>query len=217
MQIYWWGILGLLGWSYGVCATLYFLIGSRFIGLAVAVFAFLILNVNEFIGGPDLQLVISASNYFTVMLGILSSVLYIYFRENNNTRTALYILICLAAFLIVFGFVTRPVWGISKIRATPSWATICAGISIILFLVMIVIADIRRYVTWAKPIAAGGSATLTCYFALYLAYSIIYVMDLSWPNTLSSGTLGLIKAFCFSLLVIQITALGVKFNIRLNV
>ncbi|MBN1998384.1 hypothetical protein JW935_12575, partial [candidate division KSB1 bacterium] len=32
-------------------------------------------------------------------------------------------------FVTPFGFLTRPVWGISKIRATPSWTAICAGIN----------------------------------------------------------------------------------------
>lgn len=119
--------------------------------------------------------------------------------------------------LIAFGFLARPEWEMSKIRATPSWTTISTGISVICFLILIFIADVKKYVRWAKPIYTGGAATLTCYFALYFVYSLMHILNLYWPAVLTTGALGILKSLCFAYIVIQLTAWAGKLRIRLNI
>lgn len=217
MQVYWWGILGLLGWSYGLCAAIYLFLGDRLIGLGVVVLAFLMLNINEFLDGWNWRVIVSASNYFSVMLGVFCTVIYTQLNPKRGVPVALGALFILALLLMVFGIITRPQWGISKIQATPSWSTVCAAISIFCFIVMVVVVDIQKHVAWAKFVQAGGIATLTCYFVLYFFYAVMDIVGFSWPQGVSSGVLGLIKSFCFALLVIQFAGWIGRLNMRLNI
>lgn len=218
MLIHWWGILGLLGWSYLVCAILYLILGDRTVATAIMSVLFLILNINEFLGGLNLKLIISASNYLSVILGMLTTVIYTEFSDRENGwKTVIFWLSGIAVVLLIFGFLTRPEWGISKIRATPSWTAICGAISMISFILLLVIADVKALTKWAKPIAAGGYATLTCYLIPYLVYSLVTIAGITWPAFMTTGIMGLIKSLLFGFLVILMAQWAGKLDVRLKI
>jgi predicted acyltransferase len=124
----------------------------------------------------------------------------------------------LAAALLAFGFVTRPEWGISKNLGTPSWVAICAAISTLSFLVIYLIADVWKKTSWAALVAPAGRSTLTCYLVPYWFYPIFMVTIAAvLPSWATEGLAGIAKSLLFSLLVIYITSLLEKVNIRLKV
>ena len=177
------------------------------------------LTVNEFVRllGFDFQLVISASNHASVMLGVLTTVMYTQLAAKAQLKWLAPRLIGIALLLIAFGLATRPEWGISKIRATPSWTAICAGISILAFVLLHYIADVKGHTGWANFIAPAGSSTLTCYLMPYFAYAIIALLGLSLPEVLTDGAIGLLKSALFALLVIQFTDLLNRVHIGLKI
>ncbi len=218
MLIHWWGILGLLGWSYLISAILYLILGDRTVATAMVCVIFLVLNINEFLGGLNLKLIISASNYLSVLLGMLTTLIYGEFaKRENGWKTAIVWLSGIAIVLLAFGFLTRPEWGISKIRATPSWTTICGAISMISFILLLIIADVKALTNWAKPIAAGGYATLTCYLIPYLVYSLVKIAGITWPAFMTTGIVGLIKSLLLGFLVIVIAQWAGKIDVRLKI
>lgn len=219
MQIHWWGILGLIGWAYLAVALLYLLIGDRIWWIAVASIVLLLLNVNEFVRflGFDFQLVISASTHASVMLGVLTTVIYTHLTAKDQLKLLIPSLIGLALLLIAFGFVTRPEWGISKIRATPSWTSICAGISMLAFVLLHFIADVKGKTSWANFIAPAGSSTLTCYLMPYFAYAFVALLGWSLPGVLTDGVVGLLKSVLFALLIIGVTGLLNRVKIGLKI
>ena len=79
MKPYWWGILGLIGWSYLLCSLLYLVVRQNFWMITGTVFLLYFLNFQEFSPlferVPDIKLIISASNYSLVMSGVLASAL----------------------------------------------------------------------------------------------------------------------------------------------
>ncbi|MGL1886881.1 MAG: DUF5009 domain-containing protein [Reichenbachiella sp.] len=217
MLIHWWGILGLLGWSYLVCAIIYLGVGDKMLGVGIVVLVLLLLNVSEFVEGLDFKLVISASNHVSVMLGVFTTVIFGQLRELNKAKEGLIVLGVFAIVLILFGVITRPEWGISKIRATPSWTTICAGISLLSFLLLYLIADIKSWTGWAQPIAAGGYATLTCYLMPYFIYAIMDLLHVELPLILTCGLLGLLKSLILSYLIIKSAQWLGKLDVRLKI
>lgn len=219
MLIHWWGILGLIGWAYLVVALLYLWIGDKVWWLAGASVVLLLLNVNEFVQflGFDFQLVISASTHVSVMLGVLTTVIYTQLAAKDQLKRLIPSLIGLALLLIAFGFATRPEWGISKIRATPSWTTICAGITMLAFVLLHFIADVKGKTSCASFIAPAGSSTLTCYLMPYFAYALVALLGWSLPGVLTDGVVGLLKSLVFALLVIQFTGLLNRFQIGLKI
>ena len=221
LKPHWWGILGIIGWSYLLCATLYLLIGKKILYIGLLLIFFLALNVLDFIQpfGIDssLNLMVSASNHASVTSGILATLLYIRFGKIDKPFRFLSLIFFLSIALIVFGIATRPEWGISKIRATPSWTSICAGISLVTFGVLFIISDILKKTRWASFIGPAGRSTLTCYLMPYFYYAIMMLVGIFLPEILKTGILGIVKSLLFAWIIIYITGLLEKVNIRLRI
>ena len=219
MKPHWWGILGLIGWGYLVNALLYLGLRHRLGWMVLATLVFYLLNINEFISPFefDLQIVVSASNHVSVMTGMLVTIILINLRESGNMKYLIPNLVGLSLLLLIFGFATRPFWGISKILATPSWTAICAGISTACFVILHIFSDRMKITRWADIIAPAGNSTLTCYLMPYYAYALIALAGLQLPGLFLAGIAGLIKSLLFSLLIILITGWLGRLKISLKI
>ncbi|CAG5069283.1 hypothetical protein DYBT9623_02019 [Dyadobacter sp. CECT 9623] len=226
METHWYGILGLIGWAYLICALIYFFMKDN-LGLIVGAWLFLVLfNLADFAGmlqfldpvRAKIWIVGSGSMPAFTMAGVTASVIY----RNMTSRSAasqtyLWILLILGILAFAYGFGTRPFWGISKIRATPAWVGICSGISFFAFAFMYWLVDLKRSKSWAEVLKPAGTSTLTCYLVPYLWYAIITLVGFSLPLFLRTGIVGLVKSLCFSLLVIVVTGLLNRVGIRLKI
>jgi predicted acyltransferase len=123
----------------------------------------------------------------------------------------------LAGLCIGYGFGVRSYGGISKILATPSWTSICAGISIAVFLIIFILADVLHYSAWASVIMPAGQSTLTCYLLPGLLYPFLYPLQQLLPASLLTGLPGLVKSLLFALLTVIITGWLQKIHIRLKI
>lgn len=219
MRTHWWGILGLIGWGYFVCGTLYLLLGQKTVWAVVLTFLFYLLNAQEFITpfNDKFQIVVSASVHASVMTGVLTTVILLKYKEPAWPGRLELILTGLAVLLLLLGFLTRPEWGISKIGATPSWTAICAGISVGSFLLIYLIADKMGFTKWARPIAPAGTSTLTCYLVPYFVYALMSLTHFSLPAALTTGYVGILKSLVFGLLIIMITGVLERLSIRLKI
>jgi predicted acyltransferase len=226
METHWYGILGLIGWSYLICAVMYFLMGDNLI-LIVAGWLFLVLfNLADFAGMLEflapvrkhIWIVGSGSMPAFVMAGVAASVIYRkYMSQSAPGLTYVLILLGLGVIAFAYGFGTRPFWGISKIRATPAWVGICSGISFFAFAFMFWLVDLKRIRSWATILKPAGTATLTCYLIPYLWYAVLALLSFSLPLFLRTGFVGLVKSFCFALLVIVVTGLINRVGVRLKI
>jgi predicted acyltransferase len=219
MKPHWWGILGLIGWAYLLCAMIYLVAAQR---LWIIVLCWLVLNAMnalEFIPAPlpKFPLVVSASNHALVMGGIMVSVIYLKMLEQKRFRLFELFLILLAVIVITYGFILRPLWGISKIYATPSWTGICMGISLLVFLFIYIVSDLMHLTVWARPFMPAGRSALTCYLLPGLLYPVLAPLLRLFPESMLGGTAGLIKSFLFAMLIILLTGLLERVNVRLKI
>ena len=221
MRIQWWGILGLIGWSYLYCALFYLFIGPRVWALTLVWLFFNFLNIQEFIhlGDriPQLTFLVSASNYASTMGGVLASVWFLRLKDRGHVNIYFVVLIVFAILTLAYGFATRPFWGISKIRATPSWTGICAGISFLFFALVHLIADKFKFYRWADILSPAGRSTLTCYLLPYIVYPVVVITGLILPQVLKGGMIGIFKSLLFALMIIVFTGLLEKVKIRLKI
>ena len=165
LKTYWWGILGLIGWAYLICAFVYLLAGSNLVLLISALIFFNLFNVADFSGWlgfltpikKHIWIVGSGSMPAFTMGGVVASVFYIKLSKENNMKKFLLAMAVLGVIMLIFGFATRPMWGISKIRATPAWVGICTGISFLLFGLLYIIVDIWKKREWFSIIDAAYS------------------------------------------------------------
>jgi hypothetical protein len=219
MRFHWWGILGLIGWGYLVAALTYLLLGNRPGWITVIFLLLILLNINEFVTpfNFSVKLVVSASNHALVMGGVLVTSVMIRLRDQERKHLFVPFLVFFAALLVLFGFLTRPIWGISKIMATPSWTAICASITALAFAVMYLLADKAGKFHWAGLIEPAGSMTLTCYLVPYFVYAFREILVIRLPESLTTGGVGILKSLLFALLIIQITGLLGRVHIRLKI
>lgn len=218
---HWWGILGIIGWAYLLCATLFLLVGEKIIYTIILLLVFHALNALDFATiftwQPKINLMVSASNHASVMSGVLASLLYLKFGQKGKFSLFLTIILLISIASIAYGFATRPEWGISKIGATPSWTAICAGISFISFALLYLISDIFKRTGWASFIGPAGRSTLTCYIVPYFYYAIMMLVGVFLPDALKTGYIGIIKSLGFAYLIIFLTGLLEKVHIRLKI
>ncbi len=219
MRFHWWGILGLIGWGYLVAALTYLMIGNRPGWLALALLALILLNINEFITPFNftVKLVVSASNHALVMGGVLVTSVMIALKEREKMQLLVPFLMGFTALLMLFAFLTRPAWGISKIMATPSWTAICAGITALSFVVIYLLADRLNFFRWADPIKPAGTSTLTCYLVPYFVYAFGELSGITLPDALTTGWIGILKSLLLAILIIQITGLLGRLKIKLKI
>nr|WP_294876161.1 DUF5009 domain-containing protein [uncultured Pedobacter sp.] len=224
MGIHWWGILGLIGWAYFIASCVYLFSDGKPLIQVLALVFFMFFSCASFLDwlGP----IESIKKYVWIagdgsmpafsMAGIITSIAY---RNLSAAHKKFWILMVLfAVVLIAFGLLTRPVWGISKIRATPSWTAVCSGIGVLGFLVMVYISDIRKGVSWYNYIKPAGTSTLTCYLIPYIHYALIGLLGLSQlPEVMRTGVPGLFKSLIYALLIVSVTGLLEKRNIRLKI
>ncbi len=226
LRPHWWGILGLIGWAYFSCATITLFGGERLLLLLAFLVFFVFFNASVMLDwpaftGPFRHLIGSlglgnASDSSITMIGVITAVLY---RKLSEKPAKLEIMLILVAIvLFVFGFATRPLWGISKIRATPSWTTICSAISILAFAFLIFLVDKKSKENWFKLIKPAGTSTLTCYLLPYFYYPVfITLIGIRLPGIMRTGVAGVIKSLVFALVIILIAGLLEKKRLRLKI
>ncbi len=221
MRTHWWGILGIIGWSYLISALIYLVIGRRFAAILIITLLFYLLNALEFwkpFGMPiNIKIVVSAAHHACVLTGALITLIILQFGDNRRHEKVIAIITLMAGLLIVFGLVTRPEWGISKIRATPSWTSISNGISILTFVILYVITDLYKKTSWASWVSPAGRSTLTCYLVPYFYYAFLVISGVYLPDMLRTGVVGILKSFLFAWLIVFITGMLEKIHVKLKI
>jgi predicted acyltransferase len=148
--------------------------------------------------------------------GVLTTMIFLHSRNSNENKKIFSLLFLLALLMLVAGFYTRTFWGISKIRATPAWVLICSGITIIVFIIVYWLSDLKSKSNWFNIIKPAGTNTLLCYLLPYYAYTIVVLLQFSLPEMLLTGYIGLIKSIVFSLLIVMCAGWMGKAGIKLK-
>ena len=221
MKPHWWGILGLIGWTYLTCAILYLFFYKKNALLIVSWIFFNLMSIaghagwlkSIWPGGPDDWILGNGAFSAFTFTGILATVLLerFYTAERKTKLTLIYIGI--GVLMLILGLFLRKFFIISKIYATPTWVFICCGISFITYAFIYWLVDLEHKAHWFKIIKPAGTSTLTCYLVPYIVYSF----PIALPVSLTFGIAGLIKSMIFALLIIGITALLDKIRIKLKI
>jgi predicted acyltransferase len=224
MKVQWWGILGLIGWAYFISSCIYLFSGGKLFWQFAALVFFIAFNAATSLGW--LHPLYPIRNYIWIsgdgamptlpMAGIVTALFY---RKYGSKQASFWISIGIfAAILMAFGFMTNPLWGISKIRATPSWTTVCAGITIITFGFMVLLTEILNQKKWYEVVKPAGTSTLTCYLLPYIHYALIGLLSIPHLTAvLRTGGPGLLKSFLYAMVIVTIAGLLGKRNIRLKI
>ena len=220
MQKRWWGILGLIGWTYLPCALIYLLARKRLYIHLLFLLAFILLNMagsNHWLGFFKGYINSNGAHQTLTMSGIIVSLLFVRYASVYRLNKLFAILIGAGAGLLLAGFAARNFWIISKNSATPSWIFLCTGISVLLYVFLYWLVETKRKERWFGIIKPAGTATLTCYLVPSIVYSLFQLFSVKFPDIIRMYPVGLLKSLVFALLIIGITALLGKLHIKLKI
>jgi len=122
-----------------------------------------------------------------------------------------------AGFLFLVGFALRPFFHISKNGATPSWGMYSSMFSILAFLIIYWIIDIKNQVRWAKIFQPAGANPLLTYiipFILWALYDLFNFYPL--PREYKTGILGLGYCILYAFFVLWLVRILNKMKVRLQ-
>jgi heparan-alpha-glucosaminide N-acetyltransferase len=221
----WWGILGLIGWGYLVSAFTYILCRDSILKTAAVAACFLALNMLSgwhLIKVPGIVntvfgVIIDGNVPFIVLSGLIAG-LIIKKLQLTEFRKVILVFAGLGIFFLISGFVLRKWFIISKIIGTPSWAMICCGISLFVFIIIYWLADVKKFTAWAAFVRPAGENSLTTYLAPDIIYYLIWstsVPILIYKES-SSPLIVIAGSLLWSLLMVWMTALLVRLKIKLK-
>jgi heparan-alpha-glucosaminide N-acetyltransferase len=221
----WWGILGLIGWGYLVSAFTYVAFRDSLIKTSLITVIFLTLNVLSKLNllgfldpvKPIFGIIIDGNVPLIVLTGMIAGLIIKKLPVKDSGRVVTSFLI-LGVLYIVSGFILRKWFIISKIHATPSWAMICNGISMLVFILLYWIADVKNLTRWASFFRPAGENALTTYLAPDVLYFLIWSTSIPILIYKQSANPLIVTAgsIVWALLMVWMTSLLVRLNIRLK-
>lgn len=222
----WWGILGLIGWGYLVSAFTYVLFRDSILKTTLVALFFLMLNMLDgwkLLGfldvvKPILGEVIQGNVPLIVLSGLIAGLILKRIPSRDFQKNII-IFILYGAFCLTLGFFLRRWFIISKIQATPSWGLICTGISLLVFILLYWIIDVRNMIKWASFLQPAAENSLTTYLAPDIIYYLIWssgVPILIYKHS-QSALVVIAGSLVWALLMVGITALLARIKIRLKI
>jgi len=226
MRTSWWGILGLIGWAYLTSCAGYLLFRKHI----EAMMGFLALLVLLYIGDESGALSflgfirryvwlggqIGGHSSITVA-GVIVGMLFLEYSPVRNTRQRIIWILSFGVALCVAGFLLRPLYGINKVRATPSWCLYSSGICCFLYVFFYWLIDIRKEVGWTRLIKPAGANPLLAYILPDIFYAILGLLGITFLHQyLNEGLLGIFRSLLFAFAMVGITDILYKLHIRLR-
>ncbi len=222
----WWGIPGIIGWSYLTAALTYLFLRDSVLKTSLAILFFLVLNILasshrlNFLDPlkPLLGVVIEGNHPMIVLTGLLAGIILKKLPVAEYKKLIL-IFTSLGLFSLAAGFIFRQWFIISKIQASPSWGMICSGISFLVFAFIYWLVDIKKIKSWSVFLKPAGENSLTTYLAPDILYYLVWMTgvplffykDSTEPIAVVAGSL--VWAFLMAGLTALLARAGVKLKI----
>jgi heparan-alpha-glucosaminide N-acetyltransferase len=236
LQHSWWGILGMIGWTYFAGSFLYIVSKGNRTVLAGAIGFMTVLYIGgrhgalDFLGPVNRLLEHGVGSIFgshaaIVTAGMLAGTVFLPGSDLAKPKDRVRFLSILGVALLAAGYVLRPLHGFSKIAGTESWALATAGISCLAFLLFYILLDLLKLGRAAAFLVPAGRNPLAAYLLpdqigniLLLAGGLLHVnlWRAVWPFADKGGWPGMLNAAVLTALVLLLTTLLTRAKVILK-
>jgi hypothetical protein len=218
----WWGILGLIGWAYFMGCIFYQVMqGNKWL-LSFAMLCCLIWFAIAKSGGdnPVIHWMDSQKGHAIhtslVLCGMVLSLIF-FDQKNTYPLTSRFIQgLALTALTATIAVILRPLYQISKIYATPSWAMYSAMICIFLFMILYWIIDVKKSHTWTKFFKPAATNPLLTYIIPYIILALLTTLNLGMPLSLRDGIIGILWSAVYAIAVMAFVVILNRWKIKLQ-
>lgn len=213
----WWGILGLIGWSYLFSCIFYQLFRARVAGLiGVIVFCTAVFIATRYFGWNDYPAK-NATHIAIMCSGIIASLIFFDEDKQASTGKRYTQIFIFAVALFIAGFILRPYYQISKIYATPTWGFYCSAICCLLYAFLYWLVDIKGWKRWTSFFRPAASNPLLTYIIPDIIFYLVAFFHLIIPpREWRHGTSGMLWCLFYAILVMYIAAGLNKMKVRLQ-
>ncbi|MBP7460477.1 MAG: DUF5009 domain-containing protein [Candidatus Delongbacteria bacterium] len=226
MHTSWWGILGLIGWAYLTANLVYLLFKRSRAGMVGCLALLILLFIGDRSGGLSgwyrLTDLISVGGHIgghgsIAVAGMLAGMLFLPESSINDSKKRLKWLVIYAIMLAAGGWLLRPLYGISKVYATPAWCLYCSAICSLIMAGLYWLIDIKKITGWTFILKPAGSNPLLAYILPSIFYAGMALVGLEfWSQWLGEGLIGIFRSILFSFIILYVTHWLTRLNIRLH-
>ena len=207
----WWGILGLIGWSYLFSSAIYLLGRSRVLPLVISLLIGVIYSclgqLDAIQSSPILQLLTAqsgnAAHISIVLCGVITTLLF-FNASGEGTPQRFGSAALLALALLAFGALLQPYFGLSKNEATPSWALYSAALCIVLFAFLYWLIDQKGARGWTAFLRPAAANPLFLYMLPNIICALMKSLHVALPEPLTEGTPGLLWAVAYAFVMLAV-------------
>ncbi len=151
-----------------------------------------------------------------VMAGVVTSTIFLGEHRWKTPWQKIQLALLMAVVTFVAGWLLAPL-GISKIRATPTWALWTIAASCALFALLYWICDVRKLTGWAWLVRPAGSNTLLTYLVPDIYYYLAGLTGLEYLlGHWNAGWPGILRAICFTIAILLIARALTKARLRMQ-
>ena len=219
----WWGILGLIGWSYLISASAYLAGRARIAVLLAAAAAcvgfYALCHAFPAAAYPNWSDLTDCGGLVCetslTLLGVVSSLVFFARPDERAPGRRFGQALALIVACVVAGALLRPAYTISKIYASPTWCLYSAAICIALFAGLYALVDLRGHARWTRWMAPVAAQPLVAYLIPFVVVGVEDALHVELPDVLNHGAVGVGFCVLFALFVLGATALATK-KVRLQ-
>jgi len=231
----WWGILGMIGWTYLAGSLFYLLAKGRRatlmggLGFMVALYIGARHGVLDFLKPIDDFVQIGnifGSHQAIVTAGMLVGTLFTPARSETKPRARIVLMAVFGSGLLATGFLLRPLHGFSKIHGTESYCLATSGLCCLLLLIFYGLMDVLKFRSWAAFLRPIGANPLLAYILPDIVRTLIdfgsnvFRLDLwktIWPFWERGGGPGMISAAAMTGFILLLTWALTRMKIVLKI
>ena len=222
---HWWGILGLIGWSYFIAASSYFIFRRSLTGAIIAFGICLGLNIlsssgigyNIFSWQSKDWIPGSGGLQALAFGGIITSLILMKYKDRDNIKDLYTILLGMGLASLIGGIYLKQFYIMSKISGTVTWILVSMSTALFLYVLLHWIIDVKGKINWYEPIKIAGTATLMCYLIPYFYNSFRTILGIQLPLFFTTGLMGLLKSIVYSFIIIAIAWSLKRVKIQLKI
>jgi len=232
---YWWGILGIIGWTYLACGILYFFFRERKWALVLFLLFFvstcILTTPMNSLHGEKALLDVGYPNFLKQLLDILHMgngghcalamggiVLAVLTRDRVGKLHLKETLLLAAAAIALFAAATclRYFFIISKNGSSITWVVYIFSLAVCLYTLFSLLAQ-KGWDGWFRFIRPAGSSTLTCYMIPYVFYALVWLFGIKSPAWSVAYPVGILRCVGLAFACVFITWLLGKIHIKLKI
>ena len=213
-----WFVLGYFGWAYLILCAAYFVFRKQTAGMIGCLVLCIFVSVGwregaferfELLGTLVRYVSFDGMIISSVLMtsaGVIVGMLLMSGSPAETPRKRIVWIVAFAAGMFAAGFLLRPLYGVSKQAATPSWSLYSSAICCVIYAFLYWLVDVRGKKRWSAFILPIGVNPLLLYFLSYMLHPLLALLSIGFINDyFNSGVAGIVRTMLLTVILVLLS------------